>query len=52
VIFGVADLDAYFGGKSWYQPTLSLDEFNENSNLSEAEYANLSLIVEVEEEME
>lgn len=52
VIFDVPDLDAYFGEKSWYQPTISLDEFKENGNMNEYEYANLSLIVEMEEEVE
>lgn len=52
VIFGVADLNAYFGEKSWYQPTITLDEFNEHDELNSYEEANLSLILEVEEEME
>lgn len=52
VIFGVADLDAYFGAKSWYEPKISLDDFEENSSMNPEEYANLSLIVEVEDEME
>ncbi len=52
VIFGVADLDAYFGEKSWYQPSITLEEFNENSNMNANEYANLSLIVEMEDEAE
>lgn len=52
VIFGVADLDAYFGAKSWYQPSITLEEFNDNSNMNANEYANLSLIVEMEDEAE
>lgn len=52
VIFGAADLNAYFGEKTWYQPTITLDEFNENNEMNSYEEANLLLIVEVEEEME
>ena len=52
VIFGAADLNAYFGEKSWYEPTITLDEFNESGDLNSYEAANLSLIVDVEDEME
>ena len=52
VIFGVADLDAYFGEKSWYEPKISLDEFNENNGMNSIEYANLNLINKIEEKAE
>ena len=52
VIFGVADLDAYFGEKSWYEPKISLDEFKENNDMNSNEDANLSLIVDMEDKAE
>lgn len=48
VIFGVADLDEYFATKSWYTPTISLEEFNNTIEMSLIEEQNLSLILAVE----
>lgn len=52
MIFGVADLDAYFGAKSWYKPTVAYDDFYDVVDMSMIEEANLVLISQVEEEME
>ena len=52
MIFGKADLDAYFAEKSWYEPKIALDAFNDNSEMNEFEEANLSLIVSLEAELE
>lgn len=50
-IFGPADLQQYFGSKSWYKPTISFQEFNDNGTLNEFESANLTLIVKMEDEL-
>ncbi len=50
MIFGVEDLDQYFKEKSWYNPTVSSDEFYSKVNMSLVEEANINLIVAVEEE--
>lgn len=50
-VFGPADLQQYFGSKSWYKPTVSFQEFNENGTLNEFEGANLTLIVKMEDEL-
>ena len=52
MIFGVADLDAYFGTKSWYKPTVAYDDFYNVVEMNMIEEANLILISEVEEKME
>lgn len=50
-IFGPADLQQYFGSKSWYKPTISFQAFNDNGTLNEFEGANLTLIVKMEDEL-
>ncbi len=52
MIFGVADLDAYFGEKSWYKPTVAYNEFYDTVEMNAYEEANISLILSVEAEME
>ena len=52
MIFGVPDLDAYFGEKSWYKPTYSYDDFYDKVEMSAIEEANAVLINQVEEELE
>ncbi len=42
------DLGAYFSSKSWYHPTVSLDDFYNGSGFSSIEEANVSLILSVE----
>ena len=52
MIFGVADLDAYFGAKSWYQPRYTSSEFERNVNMGTIEEANVSFILQIESEIE
>ena len=52
MIFGVPDLDAYFGEKSWYKPTYSYDDFYDKVEMSAIEEANVALINQVEEAMQ
>lgn len=52
MIFGVEDLDNYFAQKSWYQPTWTGSEFYENVEMSLLEEENITLIAEVEREMQ
>lgn len=52
MIFGVADLDDYFGAKSWYEPKYTSSEFERNVEMTTIEEANVSLILQVESEME
>ena len=52
MIFGVEDLDAYFSSQEWYKPTIPGDEFYDRVEMNMIEEANLSLIWEVESEME
>ena len=52
MIFGVPDLDAYFGEKSWYRPTYSYDDFYDKVEMSAIEEANVALINQVEEGLE
>ena len=52
MIFGVPDLDAYFGEKSWYKPTYAYDDFFDKVEMSMIEEANLVLISKVEEELQ
>lgn len=52
MIFGVADLDAYFATKSWYSPTVAYDDFYDTVEMNANEEANLVLISQVEEEMQ
>ncbi len=49
MIFGVADLDQYFGAKSWYKPSVSSDDFYTVVNLSDVERTNIDLIISVED---
>ena len=49
MIFGVPDLDAYFGEKSWYKPTYTYDDFYDKVEMSAIEEANVALINQVEE---
>ena len=51
-IFGVPDLDVYFGEKSWYKPTYSYDDFYDKVEMSAIEEANVALINQVEEAMQ
>lgn len=52
MIFGAADLANYFATKSWYTPTVAYDDFYDKVTISDIEAANVSLIVEMEDEME
>ena len=52
MIFGVPDLDVYFGEKSWYKPTYSYDDFYDKVEMSAIEEANVALINQVEEAMQ
>lgn len=52
MIFGVADLDNYFGSKSWYQPSVTYDDFYDKVEMNLIEEANVALILDVEAEME
>ena len=52
MIFGVPDLDAYFGEKSWYKPTYAYDDFYDKVEMSAIEEANVALINQVEAEMQ
>lgn len=52
MIFGVDDLDEYFGAKSWYQPTVTVTDFNNQVEMNLVEEANINLILEVESEKE
>lgn len=52
MIFGKPDLDAYFGEKSWYKPTVAYDDFYDKVEMSAIEEANIALINQVEAEME
>jgi len=47
MIFG-GDLAEYFSGKSWYKPTLQMEEFYERVEMSLIEEGNIELIQEVE----
>lgn len=51
MIFGVTDLDNYFGSKSWYQPTYSYDDFFDKVEMNAIEEANLALIIAIEDEL-
>ncbi|MBQ8041576.1 MAG: sigma-70 family RNA polymerase sigma factor [Lachnospiraceae bacterium] len=51
MIFGVTDLDNYFGSKSWYQPTHSYDDFFDKVEMNAIEEANLALIIAIEDEL-
>lgn len=51
MIFGVEDLDQYFSGKSWYEPTVPAEDFYTLVDMSLIEEANINLIVAVEDEM-
>lgn len=49
-IFGKKDLQDYFGSKSWYDPSITPEEFGaDEDNFNEYEIANRDLILEVEE---
>lgn len=47
MIFG-GDLAEYFSGKSWYKPTIELEEFYDRVEMSLIEEGNVELIQEVE----
>ncbi len=47
MIFG-GDLAEYFSGKSWYKPTMEMEEFYERVEMSLIEEGNVELIQEVE----
>lgn len=51
VIFHSEDLQNYFESKSWYQGTVSIDDFNAEAEFNEYEKANVALIKSVEDEM-
>ena len=51
MIFGVTDLDNYFGSKSWYQPMYSYDDFFDKVEMNAIEEANLALIIALEDEL-
>ena len=48
MIFGVEDLDTYFGKKSWYEPKMTITEFYEKVEMNMVEEQNLILIQKVE----
>lgn len=48
VIFGVKDLDTYFGGKSWYTPKMSITDFYDKVEMNEVEEENIIRIQAVE----
>ncbi len=48
VIFGSDDLDQYFRSKSWYTPTISLNEFYNTVEMNMTEERNINLIREYE----
>ena len=50
MIFGVQELDQYFATKSWYKPTVTMDAFNDNVEMSMIEEENVMLIQQVERE--
>lgn len=50
MIFGVDDLDAHFGSKSWYNPTVAASEFYDKVEMSLIEEENITLIQQVESE--
>ena len=52
VKFGPEDLQEYFGSKSWYIPKMTFDEFDENVTISDVEGANITLIVNMEAELD
>ncbi len=52
MIFGAADLSEYFSAKSWYVPRIAFDDFYDTVEMNLIEEANLSLIMEVEGEMQ
>ncbi len=51
VTFGPEDLNTYFSSKSWYRPSISLEEFSETREMNDIEEANLALIVKVEDKL-
>lgn len=53
-IFADEGLSEYFNSKSWYQPLYSPEEMDEMGDdiFNEYEYANKTLITEIEEELE
>ena len=50
-VFGVDDLDEYFGAKSWYTPTISISDFYDQVEMSMIEEQNINLILEYESNM-
>lgn len=51
VIFHSEDLQNYFESQSWYHGTVSIDDFNAESEFNEYEKDNVALIKSVEDEM-
>lgn len=53
VVFGVADLDDYFSKQSWFEPKMTIDEFQTSTDISMSaiEEKNLSIIVKMEDEL-
>ena len=51
VIFGSDDLDEYFRAKSWYEPSISLDDFYDRVEMNMTEEKNINLIREYEANM-
>ncbi len=51
VVFDVADLDNYFATKSWYEPKITLEDFEAQGGLSAIEEANVVLISKREEQL-
>lgn len=50
MIFGVEDLDNYFATKTWYKPTISFSDFDNQVEMSIVEEQNIVLIQQVEKE--
>lgn len=48
MIFGVEDLDSYFGAKSWYEPKVSAENFYDQVEMTMTEEKNLVLIQDME----
>lgn len=51
MIFGVEDLDEYFGSQSWYEPKYRSDEFYDKVEMSAVEDANVQFILKIEQSM-
>ena len=49
--FSFYDLDEYFRSKSWYKPSISLDDFYDTVEMNMTEEKNINLIREYEAKM-